>query len=97
MAASLLSLLDDLNAKLREMIEKNEALTVRNRELEEENAGLRRSMDEAVRERDRARLDSEFLAMSHKLADNPDTLADTRRHIAKLIRNIDRCLEMLKE
>jgi len=52
---------------------------------------------EARAERDRALMDAEFLAVSHKLADSPDVLVDARRHIAQLIRNIDRCLVMLKE
>ncbi len=69
----------------------------RNRELEEENESLRRALAEAKSDRDRALLDAEYLTVSHRLADSPDTLIDTRRHIAKLIRNIDRCLEMLKE
>ena len=43
------------------------------------------------------RQDCEYLEVSHKLADNPDTLVATRRRLAGLIRNIDRCLEMLKE
>ncbi len=68
-----------------------------NHKLEEEIADLRLEIAEARRERDRARLDAEYLTVSHRLADSPDTLIDTRRHIAKLIRNIDRCLEMLKE
>ena len=42
-------------------------------------------------------LDAEFLAVSHKLADSPDTLVSARRHLARLTRHIDRCLEMLKE
>lgn len=97
MAASLLSMLDALNGKIQGLLEKNDTLEKRSRELEEENADLRRQIAVALKERDRARLDSEFLAMSHKLADNPDTLIDTRRQFAKLIRNIDRCLNMLKE
>lgn len=57
----------------------------------------KRGKQESQKERDRARLDVEFLQVSHKLADNPDTLVATRRRLARLIRNIDRCLEMLKE
>lgn len=97
MAASLQMMLDSLTGKIKGLISRNETLETRIAELEEENAELRRKAEEAEKERDRARLDSEFLAMSHKLADNPDTLVDTRRRFAKLIRNIDRCLEMLKE
>lgn len=76
---------------------RNAQLVEQNHKLEEEIADLRLEIAEARRERDRARLDAEYLTVSHRLADSPDTLIDTRRHIAKLIRNIDRCLEMLKE
>ena len=76
---------------------RNARLVEQNHKLEEEIADLRLEIAEARRERDRARLDAEYLTVSPRLADSPDTLIDTRRHIAKLIRNIDRCLEMLKE
>lgn len=46
--------------------------------------------------RRRTEKDVEYLTMSHRLADNPDTIIETRRHISRLIRNIDRCLEMLE-
>lgn len=38
----------------------------------------------------------EYLAMSHRLASSPDQLMQTRRLIAKMIRNIDRAIEDLK-
>lgn len=86
------------------MQQKIEALTVRAAELRERNAALeetnrqlQRQIEEITAERDRASLDSEFLALSHRLASSPDTIIDARRHIAGLIRNIDRCIEMLKE
>lgn len=97
MAESLIATLEKLDARIKDITARNALLAARNRELEELNADLLRKAQEAERERDRARLDAEYLAVSHRLADHPDTIVDTRRHIAKLIRNIDRCLEMLKE
>lgn len=97
MAASLQSILDSLKAKIAEITLLNQTLQAQNRQLKEENAELRRQSLESDSQRDRALLDCEYLMMSHKLADSPDNLADTRRHLAKLIRNIDRCLDMLKE
>lgn len=97
MAANLLTDLDILEARLRQTTATLKALRERNRELEQRNAELLRDAQEARRERDKALQDAEYLAVSHKLADSPDTLLDTRRHIARLIRNIDRCLVMLKE
>ena len=97
MAESLITTLEKLNARIKDVTAHNAALLARNRELEELNADLRRRAEESDRIRDRALLDAEYLTVSHRLAADPDTLIDTRRHIAKLIRNIDRCLEMLKE
>lgn len=97
MATNLLSELRRLHSRLEGIEGRLRTLEARNRALEEENAELQRQQREAYAARDKALLDCEYLQVSHKLADSPDTLADTRRRIAGLIRNIDRCLDMLKE
>ena len=90
-------ILDTLRLQIEARRKEYARLKERNRLLEEENADLRRLAAEAQKEREKAMLDAEFLAVSHTLADSPDTLVSARRHLARLIRNIDRCLEMLKE
>lgn len=97
MAESLVHILQQLESEIGELAAHNARLLARNKQFEAENADLVSKAREAEEERDRARLDADFLAVSHKLADNPDNLIATRRRIAQLIRNIDRCLEMLKE
>ena len=97
MADSLILILDQIDRKIKGLNEQISRLRKRNEELAAENADLRLRAEEADRQRDRAQLDAEFMAVSHKLADDPDSLLKARRHIAQLIRNIDRCLEMLKE
>lgn len=97
MADSLLITLEKLDARIKDLLAQRDELASRNATLEEENEELRRQRDEAIATRDRAKLDIEYLTMSYRLAADPDSLIETRRHIAKLIRNIDRCLDMLKE
>lgn len=97
MADSLLTVLDTLYAKIESFKAEVARIEERCERLEEENRELQRRVEEAESARERAMLDVEFLAVSHRLADNPDKLVDTRRLIAGLIRNIDRCIEMLKE
>ena len=97
MATPLPDILDTLRLQIEARRKEYARLKERNRLLEEENADLRRLAAEAQKEREKAMLDAEFLAVSHKLADSPDTLVSARRHLPRLIRNIDRCLEMLKE
>lgn len=97
MASTLLSTLDRLRAAIETLKAENARLAARNIELEEENSDLRKSTKEAIELRDRATLDAEYLAVSHKLADSSDTLIAARRRIAALIRNVDRCIELMKE
>ncbi len=97
MATSLLAVMSRLQEAVTEVKAENQRLQERNRILEEENANLRRDAREAFEQRDKAMLDAEFLAVSHKLADSPDTLVAARRRISSLIRKIDRCIEMMKE
>ena len=97
MATSLITVLDSMREKIDALDQSVAALRARNKELEEENEALRRTVSDTVWERDRAKLDSEFLTVSYRLAEDPDSLIDARRLISQLIRNIDRCIEMLKE
>lgn len=97
MARPLINILQELEVRQGELLKQMESLRQRVWELEEENEELRRKEAAAYQERDKALTDVEYLIVSHKLADSPDSLADTRRVIAGLIRNIDRCIAMLKE
>lgn len=97
MAESLATKLESILAGITETTALNKELGRRCRELEIKTADLEHEVSELKSELDQARLDAEYLCVSHKLADNPDNLVAARRQIARLIRNIDRCLEMLKE
>lgn len=97
MAESLLQILQQLKAKQLELQAEMEALRNRNQELEEENRNVMRDAQEALKLRDDAMLEVEYLKVSHRLAENPDSIVETRRLIAGLIKDIDRCIAMLKE
>lgn len=97
MADSLLNTLASIRLKIT-------ALETKLRQEQETAHALRQQVDEltrAIAEKDKelakARSDAEFLIYSHRLADNPDTIVETRRQIAKMIRDIDRCIDMLKD
>lgn len=97
MAESLISILRQLDDRIKVLTAQNAELNRRHAQISEENENLKRQAREALEARDKALLDAQYLAVSHKLADNPDTLITARRQISQMIRNIDRCLEMLKE
>ncbi|MDE6682138.1 MAG: hypothetical protein K2J87_01775 [Muribaculaceae bacterium] len=97
MAQSLNTLLHDISVHAQRLGEINQAQRIRIAELEQEVELLKGSLAEKEKELQRALTDAEFLTMSHRLADSPDTIISTRRQIARLIRNIDNCISMLKE
>lgn len=81
---------DRLTAQHTELLRQLEDLKARNEDLEQE---LRQTQQDLHN----ARIDVEFLTMSHRLADTPDALVATRRHIARLIRTVDSCIAMLRD
>lgn len=85
---AMLQKIDTLGKSLAEERKEKESLRGQNSE-------LRLKVEELSRKLDKALSDVEFLTMSHRLADSPDHLVETRRHIASLIRNIDRSISML--
>lgn len=97
MARSLVTILEDLESRIAALQTEMEELRERNSELEMMNSDLRKREAEAQNAREQALLDVEYLKVSYRLAESPDSLAETRKVIAGLIRNIDRCIEMLKE
>ena len=97
MAESLIEILQQLKAKQEMLTLEVERLRARNQELENLNLALQQNETEALKKRDEALLEVEYLKVSYKLAESPDNLVATRRLIAGLIRNIDRCIAMLKE
>ncbi len=70
MAESLITTLERLDARIKDVTMRNARLVEQNHKLEEEIADLRLEIAEARRERDRARLDAEYLTVSHRLADS---------------------------
>ena len=97
MADTLSSILEKLEERIKGLNAQIGQLQADNETLRSENSELVRKAREAEEERDKALLDIEYLTVSHKLAEDPDSLIKSRRHISQLIRNIDRCLEMLKD
>lgn len=97
MAQPLVTLLSQIGDKITELEAIQRQLYSRIRILEEENDYLKEQLKEKEDLLAKANIDKEFLTMSHRLADSPDTIISTRRRIARLIRTIDNCISMLKE
>lgn len=79
-----------LASRYAEAVDENAALRAQNEALQADIADLRKELDQA-------RLDLQFLTVSYKLAQSPESLADSRKVVAALIRDIDKCIAQLKE
>lgn len=97
MATSVPDMMSRLASQIEHLSERYEAVRRENRDLAGACAGLREENARLVRELDALKLDNEYLAVSHKLAGSPDELVRTRRLIARLIRDIDKSISLLKE
>ena len=97
MAKSLIPLLQNLDDEINRLTSVQQNLHTRIRNLEEENRNLRLELENTRALLRQSETDAQFLTMSHRLAESPDTIISTRRRIARLIRTVDKCISMLKE
>lgn len=97
MARSILTAVKALGDKVERLSAQRNRLRDENKALRQEMEELRERARQAEEDRRQALLQIEFLTFSHKLADNPQKLADARRHVAHLIRILDRCISLLRD
>lgn len=97
MALPLVNTLKSVDDKIAQLADIHSRLRLQIAALEEENENLRRDLAEARAQIKIEKTNVEFLTMSHRLADSPDSIISARRRITRLIRTIDNCISMLKE
>ncbi|MBD5200892.1 MAG: hypothetical protein HDS74_06555 [Bacteroidales bacterium] len=97
MGVSLSVLTNELTEKVSILAGRYSALQAENKSLRDENAALRSDLKSTQDELKKAQLDNSFLVLSHRLAQSPEALVESRKMIAALIRDIDRCIAQLKE
>lgn len=93
-----------ISIELQEISRRIEVLTAQRDEAraslehaQDEITGLKSLVSELQTELKKKELDVEFLTVSHKLADTPQSLADARSTLKKLIARVDRAIGMLRE
>ena len=65
--------------------------------IKKENETLKEQLSESRQELTMARMEVDFLTISHRLADSPEKIISARRRLQRLIAKIDRCVTLLKE
>lgn len=97
MARSLTTSLRALGEKAERLAAQRDRLAKENQDLRDQLEELRQELDDTRQQRHKAELEVEFLTVSYKLAGTPAKLADARRHVARLIRILDRCIALLRD
>lgn len=97
MARLLTSIIKDLKRKMLTLAAEREQSAAKLEKLERENESLKEQLAECLRDLQTAKMEVDFLTISHRLADSPENLISARRRVQRLIAKIDRCVSLLKE
>ena len=97
MARPLHRVIAELREKMEQLATQRDAALEAQKTMAQEAEDPRQEL-EACREQLReARLEVDFLTVSHRLADSPANIISARRRLQRLIAKIDRCVSLLKE
>ena len=92
----------ELKDKLRIVARKLAILRKRYLALLTENKELKRDIEckdleiaKLEKEVNQLRIDNEFLRVAHSVPSNPEVVAGYKKQVAKMVRDIDRCIKQL--
>ncbi|MBD5209324.1 MAG: hypothetical protein K2G11_06490 [Muribaculaceae bacterium] len=97
MKRELASVIESLTEKVNILSSQKDRIAEENRQLSETIANLQQQIEDLRKENTLLDRDNHFLILSHRLADTPEALVESRRFISALIRKIDRCITLLKD
>ncbi len=97
MARPLHRVIAELRAKIEQMATQRDAAIAVQTSKTQEAEELKRELDDCRQQLREARMEIDFLTVSHRLADSPANLISARRRLQRLIAKIDRCVSLLKE
>lgn len=93
----MLTSLRQLNNKIADLSALHLKMQDQIKVLEEENRSLKADLETERKNLNKALSDVEFLSVSYRLADSPESVVSARRTISRLIRTIDSCITMINE
>lgn len=97
MDSSVANTLRELTQSIERLAGQRDEVRLRLRQAREEIADLRARLAAAQEEIHGRNLDVEFLSLSHKLADNPQALADARATVRGMLAKVEKALALLKD
>ncbi len=97
MARQLNRIIKDLRQKALALAAERDNASAEMERLTRENEALKEQLAECRHDLQTAKMEVDFLTISHRLADSPENLISARRRLQRLIAKIDRCVSLLKE
>lgn len=97
MARTLHRIIKDIRTKATTLAAQRDRATSELERLTQENEALKEQLAECREDLKTARMEVDFLTISHRLADSPENIISARRRLQRLIAKIDRCVSLLKE
>ena len=92
----------ELNEQLQNLLRKFEILRQRYVALQNENKELKRSVErqelevaKLEKELSQMRINNEFLKVAHSVPRDPEAVSRYKKQVAKMVRDIDRCIKQL--
>jgi len=92
----------ELKEKLQSMMLKVETLGNRYHALQSEKKEMERTIErqqleieKLEKELSQLRIDNEFLRVAHTVPSDPEAVARYKKQVAKMVRDIDRCIKQL--
>lgn len=92
----------EMKDKLQRTMRKVEMLRKRYLTLLRDNKEMARKIEnqeleiaQLEKELSQLRMDNEFLRVAHTVPDNPQAVAGLKKQVAKMVRDIDRCIKQL--
>lgn len=95
MAVSATNTYDNIRAKVRVIIDRQQMLVEKINAQMAENEKLRSENENLQKQLQRMKVDYEFLTMASVIAHNREEVEQTRAMLAGLVRDIDRCIAEL--
>lgn len=97
MAENLSEIFERLLAKQQILLERYNAMKDKLQISQEENEALKKENEKQRQLIEKLEMDKDFLQMARQIAPDREALDRSRAMIARLVRDVDKCIEQLKD
>ena len=97
MESSVSKELEELSANIGILASQRDEARAALKRASEEIEDLKKELEQAREELHQKDLDVEFLTLSHRLAESPQSLADARATVKRILGKVDKAIALLKD